>query len=70
LPDVSRSVVTLTGPAGELTLRGLHTMGANDLMMEIYDEVISGSYTVEWQTRFEGDTVQYSGSYRFSVQAE
>lgn len=70
LPDVPRSEVILTGPDGELNLRGLHTMGANDLMMEIYDEVVNGSYTVQWRTQFEGDDVLYSGSYRFSVQAE
>ena len=70
LPDPARSKVVLTGPAGELNLRGLHTMGANDLMMEIYDEVVSGSYTVQWQTRFEGEDVQYSGSYHFTVQTE
>ena len=70
LPDASRSEVILTGPAGELNLRGLHTMGANDLMMEIYDEVVNGSYTVQWQTRFEGNDALYSGNYSFSVQAE
>ena len=70
LPDVPRSSVTLTGPNGELNLRGLHTMGANDLMMEIYDEVVNGEYTVQWQTYVGEDPDQYSGSYFFTVQAE
>ena len=70
LPDVPRSSVTLTGPGGELNLRGLHTMGANDLMMEIYDEVVDGQYTVDWQTYVGEDPNQYSGSYSFTVQAE
>ena len=70
LPDVPRSSVTLTGPNGELNLRGLHSMGANDLMMEIYDEVVDGQYTVEWQTYVGEDPNQYSGSYSFTVRAE
>ena len=70
LPDVPRSSVTLTGPGGELNLRGLHTMGANDLMMEIYDEVVDGQYTVEWQTYVGEDPTQYSGSYSFTVSAQ
>jgi len=70
LPDVSQSSVTLTGPNGELNLRGLHTMGANDLMMEIYDEVVDGQYTVQWQTSVGDDPNLYSGGYSFTVQAE
>ena len=70
LPDVPRSSVTLTGPNGELNLRGLHTMGANDLMMEIYDEVVDGQYTVEWQTYVGEDPDRYSGSYSFTVQEQ
>jgi methionine-rich copper-binding protein CopC len=69
LPDVPRSSVTLTGPNGDLVLRGLHTMGANDLMMEIYDEVVDGQYTVQWQTYVGDDPSQYSGSYSFTVQS-
>jgi len=70
LPDVPRSTVTLTGPNGELNLRGLHTMDANDLMVEIYDEVVDGQYTVQWQTHVGEDPNPYSGSYSFAVQAE
>lgn len=70
LPNVPRSSVILTGPGGELNLRGLHTMGANDLMMEIYDEVVDGRYTVDWQTYVGDDPNPYSGSYSFAVQAE
>ena len=68
LPDVERSTVILSGPNGELNLRGLHTMGANDLMMEIYDEVVNGQYTVQWQTVMSGDPASYAGSYTFTVQ--
>lgn len=68
LPNVEASTVSLTGPEGEYTLRGLHTMGADDLMMEIYRPALSnGEYTVQWQTQVEGDSNTYSGSYRFEV---
>lgn len=68
LPNVEASTVTLTGPEGEYTLRGLHTMGADDLMMEIYrPELSNGEYTVKWQTQVEGDSNTYAGSYRFEV---
>ena len=70
LPDVSRSSVTLSGPNGELVLRGLHSMGANDLMMEIYDDVIGGQYKVEWQTYVGDDPTLYKGSYFFTVQPQ
>ena len=70
LPDVERSEVILTGPTGELNLRGLHTMGADDLMMEIYDDVVNGSYTVEWRTYIGDDPALYSGTFSFTVQAD
>jgi methionine-rich copper-binding protein CopC len=68
LPNVEASTVTLTGPEGEYTLRGLHTMGADDLMMEIYRPgLTNGEYTVQWQTQVEGDSNSYSGAYSFEV---
>ncbi len=68
LPDVAASTVTLSGPEGDYTLRGMHTMGADDLMMEIYRPALTnGEYTVQWQTQVEGDTNTYSGSYSFEV---
>jgi len=70
LPDVSRSEVVLRGPQGELNLRGLHTMGANDLMMEIYDEVVDGQYSVRWRTYVEGDPNPHEGSFQFFVQVD
>ncbi|MDA0687897.1 MAG: copper resistance protein CopC [Proteobacteria bacterium] len=67
LPDVSRSSLRLTGPAGEHQLRGLHTMAADDLMIEILDPVTTGTYTVEWTTVVGDDPAVYSGSFDFSV---
>jgi methionine-rich copper-binding protein CopC len=69
LPDVPSSTVILEGPDGEVNLRGLHTMGANDLMMEIFDEVPNGRYTVKWSTVLGDDPTQLQGQYEFTVQA-
>lgn len=70
LPDVERSELVMTGSDGRmLNLRGMHTMGADDLMIEINDSVPNGEYTVRWKTSFDSDAAVHEGSYRFSVQA-
>lgn len=70
LPDVSRSSVTLVGPAGEYRLRGMHTMGADDLMIEIFEPAATdGNYTVRWSTVIADDPALYQGSFNFTVQA-
>lgn len=66
LPDVSQSSLRLVGPQGDLALRGLHTMAADDLMIEILDPVTPGSYTVYWETVVEGDPALHEGSFQFS----
>ncbi len=66
LPDVSQSSLRLVGPEGDLALRGLHTMAADDLMIEILDTVTPGDYTVVWETVVEGNPAQHEGSYQFS----
>jgi methionine-rich copper-binding protein CopC len=67
LPDVSQSSLRLVGPNGEeFALRGLHTMAADDLMIEIMDPVVPGTYTVFWSTTVEGDPTHYEGSYQFT----
>lgn len=68
LPDVPRSTVSLQGPTGSLNIRGMHTMGANDLMMEINDQVVDGNYTVYWTTHMEEDAIEYQGEFSFTVQ--
>jgi len=67
LPDVSQSSLRLVGPQGEHALRGLHTMAADDLMIEIMDPVTVGTYTVEWTTVVGDDPSTYSGSFEFTV---
>ncbi|MFT4887139.1 MAG: methionine-rich copper-binding protein CopC [Pseudohongiellaceae bacterium] len=67
LPDVPKSNVTLTGPTGEHQLRGMHTMGADDLMIEILDPATAGEYKVEWTAVVGDDPTTYEGFYTFSV---
>ena len=67
LPVVDSSSLTLTGPNGEHKLRGLHTMGMDDLMIEILDPVTEGEYLVQWSTKVGDDSETYSGSYTFRV---
>lgn len=68
LPDVSKSSLKLIGPSGEHALRGMHTMGADDLMIEILDPVTPGNYRVEWVAVVGDDPTEYQGAYTFSVQ--
>lgn len=68
LPDVPSSSITLTGPAGNYDLRGFHTMGSDDLMIEITNPSIpDGEYVVDWSAVVGEDSNVYEGSYRFSV---
>ncbi|MCY4265866.1 MAG: copper resistance protein CopC [Gammaproteobacteria bacterium] len=67
LPDVSQSSLRLVGPSGEHQLRGLHTMAADDLMIEIMDLLYNGDYTVEWVTMVGEDPNRYEGSFQFQV---
>ena len=68
LPDVDRSALRLVGPNGEHQLRGMHTMAADDLMIEILDPLTPGDYTVEWTTVIADDPTVYSGKFDFTVQ--
>lgn len=70
LPVVDSSSLKLTGPDGEHKLRGMHTMGMDDLMIEILDPVTDGEYLVEWVTKVGDDPATYSGSFTFRVNAE
>lgn len=68
LPDVPNSSLTLMGPDGNYDLRGFHTMGSDDLMIEITDPSIpDGDYVVEWSAVVGEDSTVHEGSYRFSV---
>ena len=69
LPDVERSSLRLVGPHGAHQLRGLHTMAADDLMIEIMDPVTPGEYVVDWSTAVGEDPTVYSGSFNFRYQA-
>lgn len=70
LPEVSESELRLTGPSGDVGLVGLHTMGANDLMVGVEDYPLpNGDYTVRWTVTFAESGGKHSGSYQFSVAA-
>ena len=68
LPDVDRSALRLVGPNGEHQLRGMHTMAADDLMIEILDPLTPGDYTVEWTTVIADNPTVYSGTFDFTVE--
>ncbi|MDA9902620.1 copper resistance protein CopC [Gammaproteobacteria bacterium] len=68
LPNVELSNLRLSGPGGGYTLRGLHTMGEDDLMVEIYRPMlVDGEYRVEWEVEFNDGRASASGEYDFSV---
>jgi methionine-rich copper-binding protein CopC len=68
LPDVPNSGLTLTGPDGNYDLRGFHTMGSDDLMIEITNPSIpDGEYVVAWSAVIGEDSTAHEGSYRFYV---
>ena len=68
LPDVDRSSLRLLGPNGEHQLRGLHTMAADDLMIEILDPLTPGDYTVDWTTVIVNNPTVYSDNFDFTVE--
>lgn len=68
LPDISKSSLRLFGDQGEIALSRFHTMGADDLMIEIDDHPLpNGVYRVEWSAMIEGETQEFSGQYQFTV---
>ncbi len=64
-PDVALSQLTLSGPAGELEVTGLHTMGEDDLMAQVVGRMPDGEYTAGW-TVGSGEQAQ-QGSWTFEV---
>ena len=65
---MDQSNISLIGPSGDYTLRGLHTMGEDDLMVEIYKPMlVDGEYRVEWEAQFIDGRVGASGEYNFSI---
>ncbi len=68
LPDIERSSLRLVGPEGDVPLRGLHTMAADDLMIEIMEPLANGEYAIHWATVVADDPGEYSGVVNFSVE--
>ncbi|MFM1896734.1 MAG: hypothetical protein RLZZ385_1808 [Pseudomonadota bacterium] len=70
LPQVEQSEVRLFAQAPEspeIPLRGMHTMGANDLMLEITQPLTAGTYVVKWQITTAADSESINGEYYFEV---
>jgi len=68
LPNIPNSSLRLFGENGEVSLSRFHTMGADDLMIEIDDHPLpNGKYRVEWTATLGDDERQYSGKYEFTV---
>lgn len=66
-PDPEKAELHLEGPAGELELVGLHTMGDDDLMVQITGRMPDGEYTASWKlTDADGET--HEGQWTFTVE--
>ena len=65
-PDVEKSELKLEGPAGELELEGLHTMGDDDLMVRIVGRMPDGEYTASWKAAGD-DGHERNGTWTFKV---
>ncbi len=71
LPDIPKSTLKLFGEYGEVSLSRFHTMGADDLMIEIDDHPLpNGKYRVEWTAVLDGGTEEFAGKYEFTVAVE
>ncbi|MEE2778692.1 MAG: copper resistance CopC family protein [Acidobacteriota bacterium] len=65
-PDVSKSELGLTGPAGALEIDGLHSMGENDLMARIVGRLPDGEYTASWKAAGD-DGHERKGTWAFTL---
>jgi methionine-rich copper-binding protein CopC len=71
LPDIRNSEIHFYGKQGEVSLSHFHTMGANDLMIEIDDYPLpNGKYRVEWIAAVGEENHRFRGEYQFSVAVE
>lgn len=74
-PEVATSRIELVDANGNsVQLRGLHTMGANDLMILVQEPLKDGRYQVKWQASFKQSGQRpeseelLSGDYWFEYQ--
>lgn len=65
-PDPAASRLVLIGPAGEMRVEGLHTMGYEDLMIAVVGPIPAGEYLARWQfTGLDGEKA--AGEWEFSI---
>ena len=63
VPEVAAAEITLTGPAGELEVTGLHTMGDDDLMARVVGSMPDGEYHATWRIGEGEDAAKGSWSF-------
>ncbi len=66
-PVVSKSSLTIAGPANRARVEGLHTMGDNDLMGRLTGPMPDGEWTMTWTT-VDTDGTEQTGTITFTVQ--
>lgn len=66
--DLDASELALQGPAGSVTLTGVHSMGEGDLMAAVSGATPAGDYTLTWTAAGTGGGTA-TGEVRFTVSA-
>lgn len=66
--DLDASELALEGPAGSVTLTGVHSMGEGDLMAAVSGATPAGDYTLTWTAAGTGGGTA-TGEVRFTVSA-
>lgn len=66
--DLDASELALEGPAGSVTLTGVHSMGEGDLMAAVSGATPAGDYTLTWTAAGAGGATA-TGEVRFTVSA-
>ena len=67
--DLDASELALEGPAGSISLTGIHSMGEGDLMAAVSGAASPGDYTLTW-TAAGADGATATGEVRFTVSAD
>jgi methionine-rich copper-binding protein CopC len=65
-PVVEKCSLELVGPVAGLSVEGLHTMGANDLMARVVGPMPDGKYTAKWNATYS-DGATESGEWSFVI---
>jgi methionine-rich copper-binding protein CopC len=69
VPDVSRSGISLRGPAGAVELGAVEASDSLALRAAVTETLSPGEYTVSWMAAAEGERA-VRGRYRFTVSGD